>query len=174
MTRDSWGSRRKSEIRVLLSTFCIHTRYKQTLSREEKTVYYSSSSLFHKSWYEPLIFLFLFLPLFLSFSFSMIDLIQTKRRWVVATVQLFSLFLHNIYIYIYEYICLRTLRVVSITNDYVNRQSWVVIEKNTSMKDSFVFNKVYCILLMSKRVKTKKKPRQVEGERKKKSTFLKK
>jgi hypothetical protein len=54
---------------------------------------------------------------------------------------------------------------VSITNDYVNRQSGVVIEKNTAMKDSFVFNKVYCIVLMSKRLKTKKKPRLVEREK---------
>ena len=36
-----------------------------------------------------------------------------------------------------------TLPLVSITNDYVNRQSWVVIEKTTPMKDSFVFNKIY-------------------------------
>lgn len=34
------------------------------------------------------------------------------------------------------------------------------------MKDSFVFNKVYCILLMSKRLKTKKKPRWVEKGKK--------
>ncbi len=102
------------------------------------------------------------LSLSLALSFSMIDLIQTKRRWVVATVQLFSLF----HIYIYIYMSPNTLPVLSITNDYVNRQSWVVIEKNTCMKDSFVFNKIYYIVLMSKRLKTKKKPRQVEREEK--------
>ena len=34
------------------------------------------------------------------------------------------------------------------------------------MKDSFVFNKIYCIVLMSKRLKTKKKPSLVEREKK--------
>jgi hypothetical protein len=171
LTRDSWGSRRKSEIRVLLSTFCIHTRYKQTLSGEEKTVYYSSSSsLFHALWYEPLIFLFLFLSLslFLDDWFdSNEEVVSGCNRTTVLSLSSF------IYIYIYIYMSPNTLPVLSITNDYVNRQSWVVIEKNTCMKDSFVFNKIYYIVLMSKRLKTKKKPRQVEREEKK-STFLKK
>jgi hypothetical protein len=141
----------------------IHTRYKQILSGEEKTVYYSSSSHFHAPWYEPLIFLFLFLSPSLSLYIS---------RWLIwfklrggEWLQPYNCSLF-FFIYIYTYICLRTLPLVSITNDYVNRQSWVVIEKNTSMKDSFVFNKVYCILLMSKRLKTKKKPRWVEKGKK--------
>ena len=76
-----------------------------------------------------------------------------NRTTVLAsflTVTLHVLLCTFIYIYIYINSRLCPLLTLSITNDYVNRQSWVVIEKNIPMKDSFVFNKPYCIELISK------------------------
>jgi len=111
------------------------------------------------------IFISLSLSLFLVFSpFLSRWLIWFKLRggeWLQPYNCSLPLFFSS-YKWIYmninirTYICLCTLPIVSITNDYVNRQSWVVIGKNTPMKDSFIFNKVYYISLMSKRLKTRK------------------
>ena len=79
--------------------------------------------------------LYFYFSFSLSLSFSR-WLIWLKRRggeWLQP---------YNCSLYFFKYTCLPILPIVSITNDYVNRQSWVVIEKNRAMKDSFVLIQV--------------------------------
>lgn len=98
-----------------------------------------------------------------SYIFISLSLSLSLSRWLIWFKRRGGEWLQpyncSLYFFIYIYMSPNTTTLVSITNDYVNRQSWVVIEKNTSMKNSFIFNKVYITSpLMSKRLKTKKKP----------------